>query len=155
MLTGEFSQYNSDTLVNDAADDPAFCASLAELFATLPGYEHVWSKLVVGYRLQLEQEREIRKQNKVLAVPECAVREFCNNMASMMSTRIGYELMDGDTAKMADMDRHNRLVGALEETVKTFMSEHQEFNSHSGMQSMSRHPDFMAQVAIVVMNNIE
>jgi len=149
MLTREFKQYNSNTTVNDAASDPAFCAALAEFFSQQKGYE-LWKELCVGFKEHLEIEKVVKRELKCLTVPDSVIRDVCQEIAGKTQTHIGLTLADGNTSEMLDMDRHNRLVDGLVAHTKEFISEHLEYDSYEGLKKLGGNVDYLTGTGVVI-----
>ena len=150
MFTGEFKQFNSNSSSSDAASDPAFCAALAEFFAKQPGYEEVWGRLCIGYKGELEKQRQMRRKTKSLSVPDERIREYCADTARSLTMQIGFLLSDGNTSDMMDLERHNRLVDELVLVVKRFVRGHLQYDSHRGLIDLGSNEEFKVQMADVV-----
>ncbi len=151
MLTGEeFGHFNSMTSFADASNDTAFCTVLAELFATLPGYQEVWSQLCAGYKEHMERELEMKRSCKVLSVQNDVIRDYCANVARTITMSVGYLGADENTPELMDLSHHDKLIDELVLFVTRFIHEHPEYDSHSGLIEMASNDGFKAQTVDIV-----
>ena len=150
MFTGKFKHYNSPRTAADASNDPAFCAELAQLFATLPGYKIIWGELCVGYKEQLEMKNVMKRHTNTVSITDDAIRDYCKDVARTLTCQIGFLMADGNTSEMCDLERHNKLIEVLVQLVKRFMCEHREYDSYQGLSELAKDEEFKAQMADVL-----
>lgn len=152
MFTGDFKQYNSNHLSNDAANDSAFCEELAKHFAKQPGYKEIWGPLSVNYKEGLEQKKSIQIISNELIVPEDVIRQYCKQMARSVVVTVGFALADenSNTSELADLTRHNKLVDALVEYSKEFILKHREYDSHAGVSKLAGNKEYQLKMSDII-----
>ena len=148
MLTGEFSHFNDQGIVNDAATDPDFCQALADFFAEQPGYEKVWGELRVGYGDSFRLQNEANDVSNTLRMSDETIRERCDEVVRLLTCQLSGRLCDGDVSK--GLVKHGPLVEKLVQHTKKFLLENREYDSWSGLRNLTKDPDFSAQMADII-----